>query len=101
MRQAVADHDRRFYGLDVDWQTEVLVTSGATEALADCFLGLIEPGDEAVLFEPYYDSYLPIIERAGGVPSLVRLEPPDWRLLGRTLEGGVLRAGQASRRQLR
>ena len=86
LRQAVADHNRRFYGLDVDWQTEVLVTSGATEALADCFLGLIEPGDEAVLFEPLYDSYLPVLERAGGVPSLVRLEPPDWRLPRRALE---------------
>ena len=86
LRQAVADHDRRFYGLDVDWQTEVLVTSGATEALVDCFLGLIEPGDEVVLLEPLYDSYLPMIERAGGVPSLVRLEPPDWRLPRRALE---------------
>ena len=86
LRQAVADHDRRFYGLDVDWETEVLVTSGATEALADCFLGLIEPGDEVVLLEPLYDSYLPMIERAGGVPTLVRLEPPDWRLPRRALE---------------
>ena len=64
LRQAVAAHDRRFYGLDVDWQTEVLVTSGATEALADCFLGLLEPGDEVVLLEPLYDTYLPVIEPA-------------------------------------
>jgi hypothetical protein len=70
LRQAVAEHDRRFYGLDVDWQTKVLVTSGATEALADCFFGLLEPGDEVVLLEPLYDSYLPIIERAGAVPCL-------------------------------
>ena len=80
LRQAVAEHARRFQGLDVDWQSEVLVTSGATEALGDCLFGLIEPGDEVVLIEPLYDSYLPMVRRAGGVPKLVRLEPPTWRL---------------------
>lgn len=80
LRQAVAAHARRFQGLDIDWQSEVLVTSGATEALADCLFGLIEPGDEVVLIEPLYDSYLPIVRRAGGIPKLVRLEPPTWRL---------------------
>ena len=80
LRQAVAEHARRFQGLDVDWQKEVLVTSGATEALGDCLFGLIEPGDEVVLIEPLYDSYLPIVRRAGGVPRLVRLQPPEWRL---------------------
>jgi len=80
LRQAVAENSRRFYGLDVDWPREVLVTSGATEALASCLFGLIEPGDEVVLIEPLYDSYLPIVRRAGGVPRLVRLEPPDWAL---------------------
>ena len=72
--------NRRFYGLDIDWQTEVLVTSGATEALSDCMAALIEPGDEVVLIEPLYDCYLPLVKRAGGVPRLVRLMPPDWRL---------------------
>ena len=80
LRQAVAEHARRFQGLAIDWQTEVLVTSGATEALCDCLFGLIEPGDEVVLIEPLYDSYLPIVRRAGGVPRLVRLEPPTWSL---------------------
>jgi N-succinyldiaminopimelate aminotransferase len=80
LRQAVAQHAKRFQGLDVDWQSEVLVTSGATEALGDCLFGLIEPGDEVVLIEPLYDSYLPIVRRAGGTPRLVRLEPPTWRL---------------------
>jgi aspartate/methionine/tyrosine aminotransferase len=80
LRQAVADVNKRFYGLKVDWQTEVMVTSGATEALAACFLGLINPGDEVVLIEPLYDSYLPMVRRAGGVPRLVRMEPPDWVL---------------------
>ena len=80
LRQAVAAHDKRFYGLDLDWQTEVMVTSGATEALADCLFGMITPGDEVVVLEPFYDSYLPIIRRAGGVPKIVRLEPPHWNL---------------------
>ena len=80
LRQAVADCNRRFYGLDIDWRTEVMVTSGGTEALASSLFGLIEPGDEVVLIEPLYDSYLPIVRRAGGVPKLVRLEPPDWAL---------------------
>ena len=80
LRQAVAEHDKRFYGLDLDWQSEVMVTSGATEALADCLFGLISPGDEVVVLEPFYDSYLPIIRRAGGTPKIVRLNPPDWAL---------------------
>ena len=80
LRQAVAAHNKRFYGLDVDWQREVMVTSGATEAIADCLFGLIEPGDEVVLIEPLYDCYLPIVRRAGGIPKLVRITPPDWSL---------------------
>jgi len=80
LRQAVARHNKRFYGLDIDWQSEVMITSGATEALADCLFGLIEPGDEVVLIEPLYDSYLPIVRRAGGIPKLVRIEPPHWEL---------------------
>jgi aspartate/methionine/tyrosine aminotransferase len=80
LRQAVAAHDRRFYGLEVDWQTEVLVTSGATEALMDCFLGLLEAGDEVVLIEPAYDTYAPVIRRLGAVPRSVRLVPPAWSL---------------------
>jgi aspartate/methionine/tyrosine aminotransferase len=80
LRQAVAAHNKRFYGIDVDWQREVMVTSGATEALADCLFGLIEPGDEVVVLEPLYDSYVPIVRRAGGIPKFVRLEPPSWQL---------------------
>jgi aspartate/methionine/tyrosine aminotransferase len=80
LRQAVAAHARRFYDIDVDWQSEVLVTSGATEALNDCINGLVEPGDEVVLIEPLYDSYLPILKRAGAIPRLVRIAPPEWRL---------------------
>ncbi|TMQ27819.1 MAG: aminotransferase [Deltaproteobacteria bacterium] len=80
LRQAVAAHNRRFYGLDVDWQTEVLVTSGATEALLDGFLGLLEAGDEVVLLEPVYDTYVPVIRRIGAIPRAVRLVPPAWSL---------------------
>ncbi len=86
LREAVAGHNWRFYGLDVDWRSEVLITSGATEALADCFLALVEPGDEVVLIEPLYDSYLPMVRRAGGVPRLVRIEPPGWTLPRAELE---------------
>jgi aspartate/methionine/tyrosine aminotransferase len=80
LRQAVAAHDRRCYGIEVDWQTEVLVTSGATEALLDCFLGLLEAGDEVVLLEPAYDTYAPVIRRLGAIPRSVRLVPPTWSL---------------------
>jgi aspartate/methionine/tyrosine aminotransferase len=78
LRQAIAEHERRFYGLSFDWQTEVLVTSGATEALAACLLALLQPGDEAVLFQPVYDSYAPIVRSAGATPRLVTLAPPGW-----------------------
>jgi len=79
LREAVAGHYGRTQGLTLDWKTEVTVTSGATEALAATFLALIEPGDEVVVFQPVYDAYLPLIRRAGGVPRLIRLSPPDWR----------------------
>lgn len=78
LRQAVAEHEKRFYNLDVDWRSEVMVTSGATEALAACLLGLIEPGDEVVLFQPLYDAYAPMVRRAGGIPRYVTLGPPHW-----------------------
>ena len=79
LREAVANHYRRTQGLDLDWAREVTITSGATEALAAAFLGLIQPGDEVVVFQPFYDAYLPLIRRAGGVPRLVTLQPPHWR----------------------
>jgi len=79
LRRAIADHYRAHQGVDLDWQTEITVTSGATEALAAAILALVTPGDEVVLFQPLYDAYLPLVRRAGGVPRLVRLAPPDWR----------------------
>jgi len=56
-----------------------MITSGATEAIAGALMALIEPGDEVVLFQPLYDAYLPLVQRAGGVPRFVRLEPPHWQ----------------------
>jgi aspartate/methionine/tyrosine aminotransferase len=79
LRQAVATHYAQAQGLDLDWESEVTITSGATEALAAAFFGLIEPGDEVVVFQPVYDAYLPLIRRAGGTVRLVRLSPPAWR----------------------
>lgn len=80
LRRAVADHAARFYGLDLDPTTEVMVTSGATEALAVAILTLVQPGDEVVTFEPMYDSYAPIVRRAGGVIRPVRLTGADWAM---------------------
>ncbi len=79
LRQAIAVHYRRFQGLDLDPDAEIMVTSGATEALAGALMALIEPGDEVVLFQPMYDAYLPLVRRAGGVPRFVTLKPPHWR----------------------
>jgi aspartate/methionine/tyrosine aminotransferase len=89
LRQAVAAHNKRFYDIDVDWQTETMVTTGATEALAAGLFGLIEPGDEVVLIAPLYDSYLPIVRRAGGIPRVVRVEPPGWQLPRADLEAAM------------
>ena len=80
LRQAVAENSKRFLGLDVDWEREVMITSGATEALADAFFALLNPGDEVILLEPAYDSYSPILRRAGAIPVPVRLVPPKWEL---------------------
>ncbi|MFK8251183.1 aminotransferase [Ancylobacter terrae] len=80
LRRAVADHYRHWQGIDLDPDTQVMITSGATEAIAGALFALIEPGDEVVLFQPLYDAYLPLVKRAGGVPRLVRLAPPSWRI---------------------
>src|ERR1700689_3880787 len=79
LRQAITEHQQRFYGLGFDPDTEVLVTAGATEAIAAALLALVEPGDEVIAFEPYYDSYAAIIAMAGGIRVPVTLRPPDFR----------------------
>lgn len=77
LRSAIVDHQRRRYGLAFDPDTEVLVTAGATEAIAAALLGLLEPGDEVVALEPYYDSYAACIAMAGGTRVPVTLRPSE------------------------
>jgi N-succinyldiaminopimelate aminotransferase len=79
LRNAIADHQRRFYGLDFDPATEVFVTAGATEAVAAAMLALLEPGDEVIALEPYYDSYAANIAMAGAQRVPVTLRAPDFR----------------------
>lgn len=80
LRQAVAQANERFYGLIVDPASEVVVTSGATEAITACLMALLNPGDEVVLIEPLFDTYYPIVKLLGAVPRMVRLQPPKWEL---------------------
>ena len=80
LRQAIATHQHDWYDLDVDPDTEVLVTTGATEAIAATVLALCEPGDEVVVLEPYYDSYAASIALAGAVRRPVPLLPPSFRI---------------------
>jgi N-succinyldiaminopimelate aminotransferase len=79
LRQAVAAHQKRFYGLDLDPDAQVLVTAGATEGIAAALIALLEPGDEAIAFEPYYDSYAASVAMAGATRVPVTLRPPGFR----------------------
>jgi N-succinyldiaminopimelate aminotransferase len=89
LRAAVAAHQARFYGLDVDADDGVQITFGATEAIAAALLALIEPGDEVVLIDPAYDSYAACVAFAGGVRRTVTLRPPDWALDGDALRAAI------------
>jgi N-succinyldiaminopimelate aminotransferase len=89
LRRAIADHQRRHYGIDLDPDTEVVVTTGATEAIAGAMLGLVNPGDEVIVLEPWYDSYAAMITFAGGVLKPVTLQAPDFRLDVAALEAAV------------
>jgi N-succinyldiaminopimelate aminotransferase len=80
LRAAIAEHQRRFYGIELDPDGEVLVTTGATEAIAAALLALCEPGDEVVTFEPYYDSYAACIALADARRRPVTLRPPDYAI---------------------
>lgn len=80
LRQAAAAANARFYGIDVDPATEIVVTSGATEAITASLMAILNPGDEVVVIEPLYDTYLPVIRMLGCTPRLVRLQPPRWDL---------------------
>ena len=78
LREAIAAHQQRFYGLQYDADTEVLVTAGATEALAATLLALLDTGDEVVVLEPMFDSYAPCIAMAGAIAKPVTIRPPDY-----------------------
>ncbi|MGY2083542.1 pyridoxal phosphate-dependent aminotransferase [Blastococcus sp. SYSU DS0539] len=100
LRAAVAEHRQRFTGLTYDPDTEVLVTAGATEALAAAMLALLEPGDEVVLFEPIYDSYSASVAMAGGVVRPVPLHPPVAGDGAWTFDEAELRAAVTPRTRL-
>ena len=85
LREAVAAHYERHQGLTLD-ASNICVTSGATEALGAAILATVEPGDEVLIFTPAYDSYAPMIRRAGGVPREIALQPPGWRLEREAIE---------------
>ncbi len=95
LRAAIADHQLRCYGLDYDVGEETLVTTGATEGIAAALLGLCEPGDEVVMFEPFYDSYAACVAMAGAVAKTVTLRAPDW-----SFDPGELQAAVSSRTRL-
>src|SRR5882724_8829711 len=95
LRQAIAAHYGHWHGLKLDPMTEVMVTSGRTEALTSAILAVVEPGDEDIVFQPVYDSYLPIIRQAGGIARLVRLVPLHWRLYEAMLRRAVFRNTKA------
>ena len=80
LRIAIAEKYRRFYGMSVDHEREVTVTCGATEAMAAVFLALIDPGDEVIVMEPFYENYGPDAILAGAIPTFVPLERPHWTL---------------------
>ena len=89
LREAVAAHQQRHYGIELDPTSEVVITAGATEAVAAAIFAFLNPGDEMVVLEPYYDSYVACIEMAGGVRRPVTLRAPDFRLDVAALEAAV------------
>lgn len=95
LRQAVARHQQRHHGIELDPDTEVCATTGATEGIAAALLGLVDPGDEVVVLEPSYDSYDAMIAMTGGVRRGVTLRAPDFRL-----DGDALRAAVTARTRL-
>jgi N-succinyldiaminopimelate aminotransferase len=89
LREAVADHQRRHYGLDPDPSGEVQITFGATEAIAAALLALVGSGDEVIALDPSYDAYGPVTALAGGTLRPIPLEPPDWRVEAATVEAAI------------
>ena len=91
LREAIAAHQRRFYGIELDPDRQVQVTFGATEAIAAALLGICEPGDDVVCLEPYYDSYAAGIAMAGATGRPVTLRPPDWAIDPDALTAAITR----------
>ncbi len=89
LRGSIARHYAATQGLAFDPASQVVVTSGATEALAAAIFGLLSAGDAAIVIQPSYDAYAPLVRRAGAVPHFVRLSPPDWRISREGLEAAV------------
>jgi len=89
LRQAVAAHAAKFYGLSYDPEDEVVITSGGTEAVTGALMAMAGVGDEVVMVEPTYDSYRPMAEGAGAVVKAIKLEPPGWRLTEAALRRAV------------
>jgi aspartate/methionine/tyrosine aminotransferase len=89
LREAIAAHYALHQALEIDPAEEITVTSGATEALAASILGLVTPGDEAILIQPAYDAYTPLVRAAGGTPRFVTPAPPEWKLTEAMLEAAV------------
>jgi N-succinyldiaminopimelate aminotransferase len=89
LRQAIAAHQKRFYQLDLDPDSQVLVTAGATEAITAAVLALCETGDEVVVFEPFYDSYSAAAAMAGAQLKAVPLDPPGWTFDPDRLKGAI------------
>ncbi|MCP4418576.1 MAG: aminotransferase class I/II-fold pyridoxal phosphate-dependent enzyme [Chloroflexi bacterium] len=85
LREAIAQKATNFYGLLVDPNGEINIMHGATEAIFATIMGLVNPGDEVIIFEPYYDSYVPSIQMAGGIPRIYTLRPPNWEINEATL----------------
>ncbi|HJO79098.1 MAG TPA: pyridoxal phosphate-dependent aminotransferase [Acidimicrobiales bacterium] len=89
LRRAVADHQRRFYDIEIDPEAEVLITAGASEAIAAAMLALVEHGDEVIMFEPYFDHYATSVALAGGRRRVVALREPDLSFELAELEAAV------------
>jgi aspartate/methionine/tyrosine aminotransferase len=94
LREAVAAHYQRHHGIDAA-ADNVCVTSGATEALGAAILATVQPGDEVLIFTPAYDSYAPMIRRAGGIPREIALKPPGWRIEREAMEAAITSSTRA------
>src|SRR3954453_12547843 len=89
LREAVARHQRLRYGIELDPDTQVQVTFGATEALASALLALVRPGDEVAMLDPSYDAYTALVAMSGGISRPITLEPPRWRVTPEAVAAAV------------